>query len=58
MSRANSATRAQRGFALLEILVALTIFAISSVIAFGGLNAVISTKSALDRDIHFWRELG
>ena len=35
MSRANSATRAQRGFALLEILVALTIFAISSVIAYG-----------------------
>ena len=58
MSRASSATRAQRGFTLLEILVALTIFAISSVIAYSGLNAVISTKSALDRDIHFWRELG
>ena len=58
MSRASSVTRAQRGFTLLEILVALTIFAISSVIAYSGLNAVISTKSALDRDIHFWRELG
>ena len=58
MLHASSTTRAQRGFTLLEILVALTIFAISSVIAYGGLNAVISTKSALDRDIRFWRELG
>ena len=58
MLHASSSTRAQRGFTLLEILVALTIFAISSVIAYGGLNAVISTKSALDRDIRFWRELG
>ncbi len=48
----------QRGFTLLEVLVALSVFAIASLIAYRGLDAVASTKSALDRDIRFWRELG
>lgn len=48
----------QRGFTLIEVLVALAVFAIASLIAYRGLDAVASTKSALDRDIRFWRELG
>ena len=48
----------QAGFTLIEVLVALTVFAIASVIAYRGLDAVASTKSALDREIRFWRELG
>ncbi|MDR0576662.1 MAG: type II secretion system minor pseudopilin GspJ [Candidatus Accumulibacter sp.] len=46
------------GFTLLEILVALAIFALVSVIAYSGLDSVASTKSALDKEIRFWRELG
>jgi general secretion pathway protein J len=46
------------GFTLLEILVALAIFALASVIAYSGLDSVASTKSALDKEIRFWRELG
>jgi general secretion pathway protein J len=52
------AARRQGGFTLLEILVALVIFATASVIAYSGLNAVISVKGSLDREIRFWRELG
>jgi len=58
MSRASRTERSQRGFTLLEILVALAIFAIASAIAYSGLNAVASTKSSLDKEIRFWRELG
>jgi general secretion pathway protein J len=46
------------GFTLLEILVALAIFVLASVIAYRGLDSVTSTKSALDKEIRFWRELG
>jgi general secretion pathway protein J len=48
----------QGGVSLLEILVALTIFAIASMIAYSGLNAVTSAKRSLDQEIRFWRELG
>ena len=58
MSRASRIERSQRGFTLLEILVALAVFAIASAIAYSGLNAVASTKSSLDSEIRFWRELG
>ncbi len=56
-SRTDRSTE-QAGFTLIEVLVALTVFAIASVIAYRGLDAVASTKSALDREIRFWRELG
>ena len=55
---ASRTERSQRGFTLLEILVALAIFALASAIAYSGLNAVASTKSSLDKEIRFWRELG
>jgi general secretion pathway protein J len=60
MSRANRTEAAllEGGFTLLEILVALAIFALASVIAYSGLDSVASTKSALDKEIRFWRELG
>jgi len=48
----------QAGFTLIEVLVALAVFAVASVIAYRGLDAVASTKSTLDREIRFWRELG
>jgi general secretion pathway protein J len=50
--------RTQGGFTLLEILVALAIFSIASLIAYRGLDAVASTKAALDQEIRFWRDLG
>ena len=58
MLLASRTERLQRGFTLLEILVALAIFALASAIAYSGLNAVASTKSSLDKEIRFWRELG
>jgi general secretion pathway protein J len=60
MPRVNGTEAASRegGFTLLEILVALAIFALASVIAYQGLDSVASTKSALDKEIRFWRELG
>jgi general secretion pathway protein J len=60
MSRASKIETAfpEGGFTLLEILVALAIFALVSVIAYSGLDSVASTKSALDKEIRFWRELG
>ncbi|MDR2450748.1 MAG: type II secretion system minor pseudopilin GspJ [Candidatus Accumulibacter sp.] len=57
VSRTEAASR-EGGFTLLEILVALAIFALASVIAYQGLDSVASTKSALDKEIRFWRELG
>ena len=48
----------ERGFTLLEVLVALAIFAAASLIAYSGLNAVVSIKGSLDREMRFWRELG
>jgi general secretion pathway protein J len=60
MSRASKTEAApgEGGFTLLEILVALAIFALVSVIAYSGLDSVATTKSALDKEIRFWRELG
>jgi general secretion pathway protein J len=60
MSRVSKTDAAfsEGGFTLLEILVALAIFALVSVIAYSGLDSVASTKSALDKEIRFWRELG
>ena len=60
MSRVSETERisVQAGFTLLEILVALAVFALASMIAYRGLDAATSTKSILDQEIRFWRELG
>jgi prepilin-type N-terminal cleavage/methylation domain-containing protein len=42
--------RAEGGFTLLEILVALAVFAIASVIAYSGLNAVVSVGNGFRAD--------
>lgn len=52
------ATRTERGFTLLEILVALAVFSIAAAIAYKGLDAVIASKQAMEREIRFWRETG
>lgn len=46
------------GFTLVEVLVALAIFALTTMIAYAGLNRVVSTKAALEREMDFWGDLG
>lgn len=45
------------GFTLLEILVALTIFALMSLITYRGVSMVIDTRSAVVSETQYWREL-
>lgn len=47
----------QRGFTLVEMLVALTLFALMSVLAYRGLNAVLETRAHLTEDNRRWRDL-
>jgi general secretion pathway protein J len=47
----------QRGFTLVEMLVALTIFALMSVLAYRGLNAVLETRAHLTEDNRRWRDI-
>lgn len=44
-----------RGFTLIEVLVALTIFALISTMAFRGLNSVIDTRERVEKDGRKWR---
>ncbi len=47
----------QRGFTLVEMLVALTIFALMSVLAYRGLNAALQTRAHLTEDNRRWRDI-
>lgn len=49
--------RRAAGFTLLEILVALAIFAVVSVIAYSGLNQMLLAKSRVEAENRLWREL-
>lgn len=46
-----------QGFTLLELLVALAIFAIMSLITYRGVSMVIDTRSAVVSETQYWREL-
>jgi general secretion pathway protein J len=47
----------QRGFTLVEVLVALTIFALMSVLAYRGMTAVMQTREHLTEDNRRWRDI-
>jgi general secretion pathway protein J len=52
-----AACPATRGFTLIEVLVALAIFAIMSGIAFRGLGAVIDARERITEENRQWREI-
>ncbi len=47
-SRADTKTKKPRGFTLLEMLVAVAIFALASALAYGGLEALMRSRAQLD----------
>jgi general secretion pathway protein J len=47
----------QRGFTLVEVLVALTIFALMSMLAYRGLTSVLETRAHLADDNRRWRDI-
>ncbi len=46
-----------RGFTLLELMVAIGIFALVSVIAYGSLDRLLADRQRLDAEHEFWRSL-
>ena len=56
LARAEEQMR-QRGFTLVEVLVALTIFALMSMLAYRGLTSVLETRAHLADDNRRWRDI-
>lgn len=48
-------TRRSQGFTLLELLVAMGIFALVSAMAYGGLGQILQTRDRLESERTFWR---
>lgn len=48
---------AQRGFTLLEILIAMATFAIFAVLAYGSLGRLLDTRDRIEGEREFWRTL-
>ncbi len=48
MSRRRNTTGAERGFTLVELLIAIAVFAVMAAIAYGGLSSVISSRESID----------
>lgn len=46
-----------RGFTLLEILVAVGVFAIFSALAYGSLDRILASRDRIDAERQFWRQL-
>jgi general secretion pathway protein J len=49
--------RRARGFTLLEVLVAIAIFAVLSALAYGGLNHVLDGRGRIEAERDLWRSL-
>lgn len=49
--------RAQRGLTLLEILVAIAVFAIFSAMAYGGLTRLLDNRDRVDAERIYWRNV-
>lgn len=56
-ARATTAPRTQPGFTLLELLVALAIFGVLALLAYGGLSSMLSTRALTDNKADALREL-
>lgn len=49
--------RKQKGFTLIEVIIALSIFAVLSVMGYKGLNSLIQTKERVDVEDNKWQQL-
>jgi len=47
----------ERGFTLLEVLVALAVFAIVTALAYKGLDSIATTRQRLDEEMRMWRRI-
>lgn len=52
-----AASHAQSGFTLLELLVALIVFAVMSAVAYSGLNQIFAVRERIEAENRKWREL-
>lgn len=56
-SRIDRAPRRRAGFTLIEIMVAMAVFSIMSIVAYQGLERISGVKLHLDQEMRFWRDL-